>query len=552
MWKYLCWITNTDFVLAALICALSVTWLNHRSIGSDIRMIQVLLFGLVYICLRLLLHTRAHKKFEEFIILVLACITLKESLIGLLQIYGREVSNHELFACTGSFSNPGPYGGFIAVCSSIIVGWLDSCYRSNIFNSNSLFKSEHILDLICLITSLISIILALIVLPATFSRAAILTITVSMTALLLSFEKVKIFVRRFWIILIPIILLLTILGYNYKRSSADGRMLINKISLQIISKNGIHGVGLGNYIGALGMGQEEFFSKEISIQNGNVIIDPSMEKECMTADIPEYAFNEILKIGVEAGPISMLLLIILFVISILNLIRSKSVFAYGLISLLVFSLFSYPLNFISFSLIFALCLAISAIKTESQKKPIIKHGMAFFCLSLIILCNLSKLKEYYNARKVWKETNYFFRTKEYGLVERYYSELMPYLNCDGLFLYEYGYSLYKLCEYEKSDSILKLSAGLSNNPIIYNAMGINYQSVGEYRKAEKMFIKAFILVPNRLYPLYLLAKLYYEEQDSEKFEIIKKSIYAFRPKIESSTTEAYRREIETMQIRTFK
>lgn len=315
-----------------------------------------------------------------------------------------------------------------------------------------------------------------------------------------------------------------------------------------MSKNGMHGVGLGNYLGAFGKGQAEFFSKGISIQDGKVIIDPSIEKERMTADIPEYAFNEILKTGVEAGPISMILLIILFIVSIMNLIRSKSVFAYGLISLLVFSLFSYPLNFISFSLIFALCLAFSSIKTEFQNRLIWKYGVVFFCLSIIILSNLSKLKEYHNARKVWKETSYFFREKEYGLIEKYYSELMPYLNCEGRFLYEYGYSLYKLGEYEKSDSILKLSAGLINNPIVFNAMGLNYQSAGEYNKAEKMFEDAFILVPNRLYPLYLLAKLYYKKQDSEKFQIIKESISDFQPKIESSTTEAYRDEIKTMEL----
>ena len=33
---------------------------------------------------------------------------------------GECTSNHYLFACTGSFLNPGPYGGFLAVCIAVL------------------------------------------------------------------------------------------------------------------------------------------------------------------------------------------------------------------------------------------------------------------------------------------------------------------------------------------------------------------------------------------------------------------------------------------------
>ena len=39
-----------------------------------------------------------------------------EAVWGLLQVYGYEPSNHSLYALTGSFYNPGPYSGFLAMC----------------------------------------------------------------------------------------------------------------------------------------------------------------------------------------------------------------------------------------------------------------------------------------------------------------------------------------------------------------------------------------------------------------------------------------------------
>ena len=47
-------------------------------------------------------------------------------------------------------------------------------------------------------------------------------------------------------------------------------------------------------------------------------------------------------------------------------------------------------------------------------------------------------------------------------------------------------------------------------------MGRNYQAMKEYDLAEKTLLKSTQIVPNRLYPLYLLMKLYVETGDDEK------------------------------------
>ena len=48
-----------------------------------------------------------------------------ETVWGLCQVYGYTASNHSLYALTGSFYNPGPYSGFLAMCFPVCLHeWL--------------------------------------------------------------------------------------------------------------------------------------------------------------------------------------------------------------------------------------------------------------------------------------------------------------------------------------------------------------------------------------------------------------------------------------------
>ena len=52
-----------------------------------------------------------------------------------------------------------------------------------------------------------------------------------------------------------------------------------------------------------------------------------------------------------------------------------------------------------------------------------------------------------------------------------------------------------------------------------------------------------LVVPNRLYPLFLLAKLYYIEGDTARFLDMTDRVESFIPKVESVNTERLREEI---------
>ena len=64
-------------------------------------------------------------------IIILCCLfAIYEAVLGFLQVIGLQTSGNVNYLITGSFSNPGPYGGLIAVVLSILIAYL-WLYRRN-------------------------------------------------------------------------------------------------------------------------------------------------------------------------------------------------------------------------------------------------------------------------------------------------------------------------------------------------------------------------------------------------------------------------------------
>jgi tetratricopeptide (TPR) repeat protein len=119
------------------------------------------------------------------------------------------------------------------------------------------------------------------------------------------------------------------------------------------------------------------------------------------------------------------------------------------------------------------------------------------------------------------------------------------------FLFEYAQSLSKTEEYEKSNEVLQRAMQISCDPMLYNIMGKNYQALLQYELAEQNFKKASNLVPNRLYPHYLLAKLYHEMRLREKAESETNIVLTKKPKVDSKAVEEMRDELKrSYELRT--
>lgn len=120
---------------------------------------------------------------------------------------------------------------------------------------------------------------------------------------------------------------------------------------------------------------------------------------------------------------------------------------------------------------------------------------------------------------------------------------------DFRFLYDYGYALHKTGDYRRSNEILGLGIQISCDPIFWVIVGKNYEAMGDFTAAEAAYQHAHDMIPDRVYPLYLLAKLYFRFKQQEKALIVSHMVIDHTPKIESVQTRKMQKELcEMLQI----
>lgn len=548
-------------ILMAMIVALfGIEYFMTDDASIYVNYYLIIQFFVFYLLARLLFMV-SQKWMLLIVISFISFLCVKESFLGVTQLFGHRSSNHYLYALTGSFKNPGPYGGFLAICISLL-----TAYHVKYNNQTQ----KHISKLLYWGASTIAIV-ALIILPSTQSRSAILALGCGMILLASGTERIRVkikpFLKRYglWITLG-----LAIIGtgaYLFKKPSADGRLFMDKICIKAMCENGWKGAGIGHLGGAYGKAQASYFKKQIE-EKGKDDLDwrAINEHDRITADCPDNAFNEYLFIGVEAGPIVMLLFIGIIVSAIIISFKRGTIWCYGMTTFAVFAMFSYPLHVKQFQILFPILLAAcvsdrqqnaedqSGNKEESFFKN--KYNLAgivtmvaiLMTLSTIIILKLPKVRLYKQAETAWKKAERWHKMEYYEYVVEDCDTLLPHMKHDYHFLFAYGQSLNKTGNYEKSDSILKMGTEISSDPMFWNVMGNNSLALGKYSEAEDRYKHAFYMVPNRLYPLYLLAKIYHHEGDTAKFMYMADKIASFPPKVESINTEQLRDEIKEIRI----
>lgn len=378
------------------------------------------------------------------IIFISNLLAIYECGVGLLQLCGIYPSSHSRFILTGSFDNPGPYGGLIAILLAILGAYViqnrdtEKCYAKTLT-----------------ILSSISCALSIIVLPATMSRAAWLALGVA--ALVLGFKEFHLaeWIRKQKAVasITSVIVILIMAGVFFlKKDSAIGRLHIWHMELRAIAEEPLTGHGKGSVLGVYGDTQAEYFAEK---ERPEIITK--------VAGCPEYAFNEYLKIGVEYGIPAMLGVILVLILLITILLKLQSPLAYGLITLCVFAFFSYPLEAIH-------------IKSDAEND--------WDCI------------RYLSSMELYEDATVELAPLYNDLKDNY------------RYMYDYGYALHKCKRYQESTDILNEGAAISSDPMFYNIVGKNYEAMGLYEEAEQAYLRAHYMVPQRLFPLTLLMRMH--------------------------------------------
>lgn len=468
--------------------------------------------------------------FDKIVAYAFLSWSICEIAIALLQATGIIEPINSLFLCTGSFNNSGPFSGFLAISTCVLVPYSLNC--------NNRYVKRIIYSVAAVSVFLIFLLQ---------SRASVLALLICGFIVCLRQEKCRQWIRRYWSILLLCSGVLFCLLYFVKKPSADGRMFINRMSLSIMKSNGFKGLDQTNYSGAYGQEQFKYFYGQMNQGQDDLNWEELDENERMVADCPEYAFNEFLWIGAEHGLVSLLIFVAILCLCIYKSFDRNRPWLYGIIAFSVFAFFSYPLHTVQIQIV--LCVLVTACLYKTDVKNRWVKAAFIMSLSLVSfgyeLINDSKYDK--TVRHDLKETNRWYMLCEYEFVAEGCDTLLEYIKTDKEFLFKYGRSLSMTGDYIKSDSILEIGTRISSDPMFWNIMGNNSLKLGRYREAEERYKHAFYMVPNRIYPLCLLAKLYDAEGDTARFLEMADKVESFRCKVESTQTEQLRDEIREIR-----
>lgn len=81
----------------------------------------------LYAILRLVLPQE--RSLDKILVAWIVVFGLYECVVGLLQLYGFERSNHAVFRITGTFFNPGPYSIYVATMLAVCMAYCHKRYR---------------------------------------------------------------------------------------------------------------------------------------------------------------------------------------------------------------------------------------------------------------------------------------------------------------------------------------------------------------------------------------------------------------------------------------
>lgn len=442
---------------------------------------------------------------------------LYESVLGWLQLLKYQPSNHALFPATGTFYNPGPYCGFLAVIVPLATSFVINRHP----------KPVQIL-------SVAYIIIALSLMPSLMGRTGWIAAFAGGLFILIVYRKIHISIKQIPVIVVLGLVAVILLIYM-KPESAFGRLFLWIIGMWAACINPLTGSGLNRVAGQIGMAQESYFR----MNPGSLFVN--------VAGSPEYPFNEYLTIAIAYGIPAMMLFILLLVFCFWKDFKVKS---YGLcgsiLSFGVVCLSSYPLQFIEFWIVLAL-LVIASLITHRQLHLSIKISVI---LSVLVIstyhCGILLNRNASDSK--WFQYRYTYRNKLTENEIELLDSMRIGLGSNPKFLFDYGRMLRLSGEYCKSNDILSCGIKYSSDPMYLILIGRNYQDSGKYNDAVFWYERAINRHPGRFYPYYLLAKLYASPEyfKPEEFLRVADFLLQTNPKIDSPAIRQMKVEIRSL------
>lgn len=441
--------------------------------------------------------------------LVISTLCLTQASYGILQ-YFHFLLAYNNYRMVGSFDNP---AGF---ASSLSAGLPFAFYCFHDKRTYIKWYSAIVITLVCASITL------------SFSRAGIISMTIVIIGMNFSNIRIKKKTKIAVIIFAFFIVLFSCL-YFLKKDSADGRLLIWRCSLNMIIDKPILGYGHGGFIANYMNYQAKYFE-----QNPD-------NKYTMLADNIHNPFNEYLLLLIDFGLLGFILFIAMsyFIWKeyLKNYKQSIAVQASGwsLISIMIFSFFSYPLSYPFVWVMGILSASLIISKTHAHIKAPLVVKLLMITIATV-LCLLS-YKDMHNEI-IWNKINKESLAGHTVKVLPEYERLREKFCCNRFFMYDHAAELNNIKFYSKSLAIADECSQIWADYYLQLMIGDNYIGLKKYRNAEKYYKNAAHMCPSRFIPLYKLFQLYLSVGEKDKAliianEIINKPIKIMSPTVKS-------------------
>lgn len=423
---------------------------------------------------------------------------------------GWVASRHPLFDVSGTFGNPGQVGGFMAVAAAAVLAQVVGGWRNR-------FRS---------VRPVVAGVLGAMLLAGLWladSRAAWLACLSGVAFAVLGIAGGRLGRWKGWLLAcaVPVLLAAAWLVYRYRPLSADARLLIGRVSLDMLADAPLWGHGTDAFARQYMFYQADYFARHPD------------SPFALVADNVGVAYNEWLHAGVALGLVGMLL--VLFPVAALLLHRPRHAdgrsAGAALVALLVFSLFSYPLDVLPLAVLFPLLAGLGRGRV-CVVLPLRRSVRRFLGVACLLGCvAVGRLGLFYADASRQTQALHGVGGMDRAVVER----LLP----NPSFADYYAHYV-RLCGLAVDDS--SLGALLPPSCELFCHYGDLHLQRGRYAEAERCYCMASHMIPTRLTPVYKLWKLSLVQADSASAIAWARRVCAHRVKVENTFTLRARAE----------
>ncbi|MBR5934660.1 MAG: O-antigen ligase family protein [Bacteroidaceae bacterium] len=402
-------------------------------------------------------------------------------------------SRHYAFPITGTYENP---AGFAAVQAALFPFALYLYFRNEYKYWIRWFAV--VTAVLCFVTVILS-----------GSRAGVLAICAAATVVLvLQTNVLSVFKthRWLWLPMILTIVMVSVVMYRVKASSADGRLFVWSICLDMIKERPLFGYGIGGIEKHYMDAQAAYFS-----------MHPD-SPYVMLADNVTHPFNEYIKLTVNYGLVGLAMAFFFLVLTVKRLLNSKeNVKVIGLAvtaSVFVMCQFSYPFHYAAVWFIAAVAVIPAFFKESEVKEEWETPKYLRITLPILFSVLLAVVLRMMYLDLKWAEMS---KRSLAGHTERmlpYYEKMKPQMQHNPLFLYNYAAELNYIGRYEESLSITEECRLGWNDYDVQMLLADNLENTGQIDDAIDAYRHAEDMIPCRFEPLESMMTVYLENGDT--------------------------------------